>query len=69
MQPVFGGGSGDAFVAVYDMFGVPVMSSYLGGSGNEAQPIVAIEGDMVHVVGVTSSPDFPLLFPVQSTLF
>ncbi len=60
----------DAFAAVVGPTGSQLLlSTYLGGSGDEAGTdiVVGVQGD-THVTGITSSPDFPLVWPFQSTL-
>jgi hypothetical protein len=65
LQPVFGGGAEDAFVAELNSTGSGlVYSTFLGGSGpgwGEAAFAVAVDSAFqAHVTGVTNSPDFPL---------
>jgi hypothetical protein len=69
VRPVQGpaGGSSDAFVAVIDASGFPVVefSTYLGGSGGDAGAgIFADPFGIINVVGVTGSLDFPLARPL-----
>ena len=52
-------GLGDAFVTVLDDFGLPVYSTYLGGSGVDLGTDLAVVGDRVYVTGTTASLDFP----------
>jgi len=67
------GGSFDAFVAKFDTNGTGVSSllfcSYLGGAGDDKAYGIAIDsgGNNVYVSGQTSSNNFPLLAPVQSS--
>ena len=65
LQPVFGGGAEDAFVAKLNPTGSGlVYSTYLGGSGagwGEAAYAISVDSAFqAHVTGVTNSPDFPL---------
>jgi Beta-propeller repeat/Abnormal spindle-like microcephaly-assoc'd, ASPM-SPD-2-Hydin len=60
----------DAFVTKLNPSGsAPVYSTYLGGTGSDAGKGVAVDsaGD-AYVTGVTSSSDFPMLNPIQSTI-
>ncbi|HJS97787.1 MAG TPA: SBBP repeat-containing protein [Terriglobales bacterium] len=43
--------------------------SYLGGSGNDTAPAIAVDSAFnAYVAGTTSSPDFPTLSPYQGSL-
>ena len=68
IQAVLGGGS-DAFVTVLSPAGVIQFSTYLGGSGSEHAGGIAVDtvGD-IFVGGGTSSTNFPISTPLQSTL-
>jgi Bacterial Ig-like domain (group 3)/Beta-propeller repeat len=67
LQPAFGGGNGDAFVAKINAAGsVLVYSTYLGGSGSDVGVGIAVDsaGD-AYVVGETESNSFPTMNPLQ----
>jgi hypothetical protein len=70
VQPTFGGGLRDVFLAKMDSDGSTLLfSTYLGGSGNEAN-ICALAVDnagRAAVVGKTASTDFPVANAVQPT--
>jgi hypothetical protein len=70
LQPTFGGGLRDVFLAKMDSYGSTLLfSTYLGGSGNEAN-ICALAVDnagRAAVVGKTASTDFPVANAVQPT--
>jgi hypothetical protein len=74
LQPASGGGQ-DAFVAKLNAAGSALLfSTYLGGSGGSVGLTESGEGIAVdssgnaYIAGVTSSANFPLLNPAQSTL-
>ena len=51
----------DAFVAKFGPAGVPVYSSFLGGSGTDFGQSIAVDSSgTVYVVGGTTSPNFPV---------
>jgi hypothetical protein len=51
----------DAFVAKFGPAGVPIYSSFLGGSGTDFGQSVAVDSTgTVYVVGGTTSPNFPV---------
>lgn len=53
----------DAFVTKFAPSGIPVFSSYLGGSGNESGQAIAVDATgSVYVVGGTASPNFPATY-------
>ena len=62
-------GETDVFVAKFESDGDLVYSTYIGGSGAEQYPAIALDrlGD-IHLAGVTSSPDLPTVNAVQSEL-
>ena len=63
-------GAEDGFVTKLNPSGSAlVYSTYLGGTGSDAGNGVAVDsiGD-AYVTGVTSSSDFPILNPIQSTI-
>lgn len=67
-QPSYGGSS-DAFVAKLDPSGTTlVYATYLGGSGIEAINAIAVDASgNAYVTGLTASPNFPKLGPIQDT--
>lgn len=77
IQPTFGGGPDDAFIARFNPTGSALTyATYLGGSGDDIGMSVALDstGD-IYVTGETSSTNFPLSggggltpAPFQSTL-
>jgi hypothetical protein len=59
IQPTYGGGPSDAFVANFDAAGQLVYSTYLGGTGADYGTWVAVDpAGSVAVAGATSSTDF-----------
>jgi hypothetical protein len=70
LQPRYGGGNGDAFVAKLTADGSAlVYSTYLGGSGIERCNTIAVDGaGNAYVTGETGSPDFPTANALQPTL-
>ena len=68
IQGAKGGGQSDAFVAQFDPAGaVLVSSSYLGGRDDDQGAAVALAPDgTVVVAGVTNSPDFRTIKPLQA---
>ena len=67
LQPVFGGGTSDAFAAVLNASGSALtFSTYLGGSGDEQATGLALDahGDLL-AVGRTQSLDFPVINAAQ----
>jgi hypothetical protein len=69
LQPSFGGGKWDAFVAKLSPDGSAlVYSTYLGGSDQDVgQDIAADAGGNAYVTGYTESTNFPLAYPWQAT--
>jgi hypothetical protein len=67
-QSTNGGGSGDAFVAKFNASGGRLIyASYLGGSGSEILPHLAIDAfGSLAVCGATNSADFPTVDPIQA---
>jgi hypothetical protein len=65
---VVNAGSSDVFVTKVSAAGTSlVYSTYLGGSGGEGDPNIAVDGSgAAYVAGVTSSTDFPTADPFQS---
>ncbi len=69
LQPAFGGGSSDAFVAKLSPSGSDLLySTYLGGSGAEGSGGIAVDAmGQAYLAGSTSSADFPTVNPAQPT--
>ena len=69
-QPTFGGGNFDAFVTKLNAAGTSLIySTYLGGTSTDQGNGIATDGlGNTYVVGVTSSNNFPIANPFQSTL-
>ena len=70
IQPSYGGGSSDAFVAKINKAGSALLySTYLGGSGTPGGDIgsgIAVDKDgNAYVTGATNSTDFPTKNPLQ----
>ena len=67
LQPSFGGGGSDAFVAKLNPAGSAlVYSTYLGGTGNDLGSGIAVDNSgNVYVAGATSSTDFPTANALQ----
>ena len=61
VQPVYGGGPSDGFLAIFDPDVQPVSATYLGGTGEERLTGMALDptGDP-WLAGYTLSPDFPV---------
>lgn len=60
IQPARAGGE-DAFITKFSPFGVPVYSSYLGGTGNDgARDVVVNSNREAYITGYTGSIDFPV---------
>lgn len=60
-QPIFGGGSQDAFLAKLDPTGTPVYSTFLGGTDMDNGFTVAVDASgNAYVAGETFSFDFPV---------
>jgi hypothetical protein len=69
LQPSFGGGFNDAFVAKINASGSAlVYSTYLGGNGNDLGYAIALDSARnVYVTGETISTNFPTVNPIQPT--
>lgn len=69
-QPIYGGGTGDAFVSRYHPTGSSfIYSTYIGGSGDDAglAPAITRRGEVI-LGGNTASTDYPLVNALQSTM-
>ena len=67
-QSSLAGGTVDAFAAVFSSDNTLSFSSYLGGTGDDIGYAAAIDSAGGWLLGgMTSSPDFPLLHPCQSS--
>ncbi len=66
-QTTYGGGASDAFVVKLDASGSAFLySTFLGGSGNDEGHAVAVDASgMAYLTGLTTSPDFPTVNPLQ----
>lgn len=61
LQPEYGGGESDGFVAILDATGSLLYSTYLGGEGEDLIRGVALgPAGELYLVGLTSSEDFPV---------
>jgi hypothetical protein len=70
VQPTFGGGVGDAFVSLFNETGSAfIYSTYLGGSGDDQAFSAAVtrSGEVI-AGGNSSSTNYPLVHPLQSTM-
>lgn len=69
LDPVYGGGASDAFVARIDRLERLGYAGFLGGAGEDAGYGVALDrSGSAHVTGVTDSADFPTARPLQEDL-
>jgi hypothetical protein len=69
LQPTFGGGASDAFLARFSFTGALIVSSFLGGSGAEQAFGISFDNaGHAYVVGGTNSTDFPTSHPLQPQL-
>jgi hypothetical protein len=59
------GGSLDAFVVTYTSSGARGVAWRIGGSGIDRARAIAVDATGLYVAGQTSSPDFPVVRPVQ----
>jgi Beta-propeller repeat len=68
IQPAYGGGLSDAFVANFDTSGQLVYSTYVGGTGTDHGARVAVDPEgAVAIAGATSSTNFWTRHAIQST--
>src|SRR6202521_1982121 len=69
LQPAFGGGNDDAFVAKLNPSGSAlVYSTYLGGSGDDFAGGIAVDSaGNAYLEGRTTSTNFPTMNPLQAT--
>jgi Beta-propeller repeat len=66
VQPLFGGGLTDAFVARLSQTGSVNFATYLGGGGNDAASGVSLDPTgSVYVTGFTDSTDFLTFIPLR----
>jgi hypothetical protein len=64
-----GGGSVDAFVTKLNASGAKFLySTYFGGNGSETAWGVRVDATGIYLAGSTTSPDFPAINALQSTL-
>ena len=70
IQPNYGGGTSDAWVAKLNSSGSALIySTYLGGSASDGGSDIAFDAaDNVYVVGYTASTNFPTVNPIQNAL-
>ena len=69
LQPAYGAGTQDAFIAKLDATGsVLTYSTYLGGNSDDAAQGIAVDGSgSAYVTGWTNSANFPTANPFQPT--
>ncbi len=69
LQPTFGGGNSDAFVAKLNATGSALLySTYLGGSFDDGGSGIAVDvSGNAYVIGTTFSSNFPMTGPLQPT--
>lgn len=66
IQPAFGGGAEDGFIAQFNPAGALIFSTYLGGSaGDECRGVALDPSGNIYATGATWSPDFPTRGAVQ----
>jgi len=70
LQPTYGGGYANAFVAKIDSAGTALLfATFLGGSGGDRASALALDAnDNIYVTGSTSSADFPTVNAFQPAL-
>jgi hypothetical protein len=64
----FAGGSSDAFVVEIAADGQLLFAMTLGGRSTDGARAVGVRDGLVYIAGMTRSPDFPLLQPLQESL-
>jgi hypothetical protein len=68
LQSAFAGGLTDGFVARFSSAGALMKCTYLGGSGDDGINAIVMDGDgYIYVAGYTTSTDFPVQAPIQSS--
>jgi hypothetical protein len=69
VQPTFGGGSSDAFVAKFSPDATSLLYwTYLGGSQDEIGNAIAVDADgNAYIAGTTRSSDFPIANAAQTS--
>jgi hypothetical protein len=67
LQPRYGGGTSNAFVAKINSAGTALLfATYLGGGGDDRASGLALDGDgNIYLTGSTSSADFPTVNAIQ----
>jgi hypothetical protein len=69
LQPTYGGGDYNSFVAKFDAAGTLIYSTYLGGSGSDGGTGITTDADgNAYLTGFTRSQDFPTMNAFQPTL-
>lgn len=69
LQAMHMGGGNDGFVTKLDPTGSVVYSTYLGGWYGDISTSIAIDSDgNVYLTGVTNSPNFPTVGPIQGNV-
>jgi len=66
LQPVFGGGLTDGFIANINLSTGAIRATYLGGSGDDGINAIAVDSNFKYVAGYTTSTDFPTTNSSQS---
>jgi len=67
LQPDFGGPPSDAFLYAAQTSGIPIFSTYIGGTGAESGHSVAVApSGRIFVTGTTDSSDFPVVAAMQA---
>jgi hypothetical protein len=69
IQPTYGGGNGDAWVAALNATGSALIySTYIGGNGDDQAYDLQLDAlDNVYIVGETSSTNFPVVKAIQNS--
>ncbi len=70
LQPVFGGGESDAFIAKLNAAGSAfIYSTFFGGKGDDEGRAIALDSfAQVHITGTTTSANFPIANAIQEQL-